>query len=34
MDFGHSSLRWFGVSACTAAPRGLPSSSVEHGLEL
>lgn len=32
MAFAHSSLRWFGASTCMAAPRGLPSSSVEHGL--
>ena len=30
MAFYHSSLRWFEASACTAAPRGLPSSSVKH----
>jgi len=30
MAFGHSSLRGFEASTCMAAPRGLPSSSIEH----
>src|SRR5208283_2139781 len=31
MAFDHSSLRWFGAFTCMTAPRGLPSSSVQHG---
>jgi hypothetical protein len=34
MAFVHSSLRWFEASICIAAPRGLPSSSVEHSFRL
>src|SRR5665648_726478 len=30
MAFVHSSLRWFEASTCMAAPRGLPSSLIQH----
>jgi hypothetical protein len=32
--FDRSSLRWFEASACTAAPRGPPSSFVQHSIAL
>ena len=28
---GHTSLRWFGLSACTASPEGQPPSLAQHG---
>jgi hypothetical protein len=34
MAFDHSSLRWFEASTCMAAPRGLPSSSVQLGYRI